>query len=202
MKTFALTTLCLTAMLAAISQMGIAAPTSSQAIVDAAAIQIRDRQATPPQSSNGKLVNLTVTPSKKSYRVGEPIRFKVSAPEAYHLYVFNIDNATGESVLLIPNNKTRSNYLSAKKVYDIPGTVDFYSDSVGKEQMVFVASKEPIDLSRVTKQAMGAFSISKTADLQDAFAAKAIQIRDPQATPNTGSNNQAGVVTLELNITR
>lgn len=164
------------------------------------AIGLRDRTPAPTSATNPNVVQLNVQPSKPIYRVGESIRFKVEGRENYYLYVFNINNKTGEAVMLIPNSKTQTNLMLGNRTYDIPGTVDFYSDSAGVEQMVFIGSKQPLNVAGVTTQALGAFSVGKTEDFEAAFSSKAIGIRDRTPTASTAGSSARGVTTLSLQI--
>lgn len=185
---------------------GILAVTlTSLAVADTlnpSAIGLRDRTTAPatPAAANPNVVKLNVQPSKPSYRVGESIRFQVQGRDDYYLYVFNINNKTGEAVMLIPNSKTQNNRMSGNRTYDIPGTVDFYSDSVGVEQMVFIGTKQPLNVGGVTTQALGAFSVGKTEDFEAAFSSKAIGIRDRAPTASTAGATANGVTTLNLRI--
>lgn len=188
----------------AITSEAIAIPAASTDIasevstsdIENKAIVIRDQVSVMP-SPVTNLVALNVKPTKNSFRVGENIHFKVSAKSDYYLYVFSNDIKSGEAVILIPNKKTKSNRLRANKTYDIPGTVDFYSDAVGTEQIIFIATKEALDLGKINSKNLGDFSVAKSADLDLAFSEKTIRLRDPiPANSNTPS-----VVTVNLSIT-
>lgn len=160
------------------------------------AIVIRD-QVSVMSSPVTNLVALNVKPTKNSFRVGENIHFKVSAKSDYYLYVFSNDTKSDEAVILIPNKKTKSNRLRANKTYDIPGTVDFYSDAAGTEQIIFIATKEALDLGKINSKDLGDFSVAKSADLDLAFSEKAIRLRDPIPV----NSNTPSVVTVNLSIT-
>lgn len=165
---------------------------------DPNAIRIRDA-APVANTASAKVIDISVKPSKNIYRVGESIKFKVTGKEDYYLYVFTIDPVSKDSVQLLPNAKTQDNRLKKNKTYNIPGTVDFYSDAAGVEQIVFVATREPIDLSSVQTKQMGAFSVGNIDDVSSAFSSKAIRLRDP-ATTSTPQPATQGVQVLKLQI--
>lgn len=167
--------------------------------VDSKAIRLRDNA--PAAAPTGSLT-LSVHPVKTQFKVGESMSFKVKGNADYYLYVFNIDESTGESVVLIPNKKTKTNQMKKNQTYTVPGTVEFYSDTAGYEKVVFVASREKIDLEKVNSEALGDFSKSKTAELEGAFVSKNIRIRERPATETGGATllQEANVKVLSIKI--
>lgn len=161
------------------------------AVADPKAIHLRER----PTATANSEVTISVKASKKQYKVGESMSFNVKGNDNYYLYVFNIDENSGDSVLLIPNAKTKNNYLKKGKTYKMPGTVDFFSDAAGYEKVVFVATREKIDLDRINTKSMGDLSTTKTKALEGAFEAKAIRIRD-----NANTGNASGETSLADNV--
>ncbi|MDD4930150.1 MAG: DUF4384 domain-containing protein [Gallionella sp.] len=144
-------------------------------------IRVRESQA-----MSGKTIELSVAAAKKQFKVGEPVRFKVRGNHDYYLYVYNLDPASGESVLLLPNKKIRSNLFKGGKSYTLPRGVEFFGDSVGNEHLMFIASAEKIDLDSANIQSAGDFGKASTKDLEGVFS-KSISIRDTQPGRGNGS---------------
>jgi len=149
---------------------------------DTKSIRVREAQA-----ESGATVQLSVTSLKKQYKVDEPIQFKVKGDSDYYLYVYNLDPSTGDSVLLLPNKKNKNNLFKAGKTYILPKGVEFFGDEAGSEHMMFIASKEKIDLNSANFQSVGNFGKAKTKDLEDVFTSKSIRIRDAQPGHGNGS---------------
>lgn len=178
------------AVLATVTTNAVYAETAA---VDPKAIHLRER----PTATANSEVTISVKASKKQYKVGESMSFNVKGNDNYYLYVFNIDENSGESVLLIPNAKTKDNYLQKNKTYKMPGSVDFFSDAKGYEKVVFVATREKIDLDRINTKSMGDVSTTQTKDLEGAFTAKSIRIRD---NANANAGNTGGQTSLADNV--
>ena len=159
-----------------------------------------------PIEHNSKgLVPLSVKATKTTYRVNEAIEFEVQAKEAYYLYVFNIDAKNDQVILLLPNDKTKNNRLNANQPYRIPGTVEFYSDSPGTEKVIFIGTRELVDLNTLHSKTLGAFKVAKPAALSDAFATRAIRIRDAIDQPEVKNvpvhqKVAEGMTVIHLNI--
>ena len=139
-------------------------------------------------------ISLQVKPVKPHFKVNESMAFRVQANRDFYLYVFTQDEATGYSVLLIPNPMTRSNYMSKDKVYTIPGTSDFYSDSVGYEKLVFIATNQPLAQHDLRSRPFGDWTKVPTKDLEGAFSTRGIHFRPRPG--ETGGQAEAGNVRL------
>lgn len=139
------------------------------------------------QEEAGKTVQISVTALKKQFKVDEPIQFKIKGNSDYYLYVYNLDPSTGDSVLLLPNSKIKSNRFKGGKSYTLPKGVEFFGDTAGSEHLMFIASKEKIDLNAANFQPVGDFGKSKTKDLEEIFASKSIRVRDTQPGGGNGS---------------
>lgn len=166
------------------------------------AVRLRDPAAVaaPAHNNNSNLVDIEVTPNKKLYRVNESIKFKVKGKADYYLYVFTYDPATKKSVVLLPNANTKDNFMKKNKTYNIPGTVEFYSDAPGVENVMFVASREPVPLDQLPREQVGAFSTASTDDMSNAFSSKAIRLRDPAAATPAPQAGSQGVQLLRLQV--
>lgn len=168
-------------LVAALSALFIQAP-FALADDEAKAIHVRESQA-----EAGKTVQLTVSAVKKQFKVDEPIQFKVKGNRDYYLYVYNFDASTGESVLLLPNKKVKANLFKGGKFYNLPSkNVEFVSDEAGTEHLMFIASKDKIDIDSVALRSVGDFGKANTKDLESAFS-KTIRVRDAQPGSGNGS---------------
>ena len=148
---------------------------------NAKSIRVRESQ-----EETGKSVQLSVTALKKQFKANELIQFKVKGEQDYYLYVYNIDPQTGDSILLLPNKKVKNNLFKAGKTYTLPKGVEFYSEEAGSEHLMFIASRDKIDLNFANLQSTGDFGKTKTKDLEGVFS-KSISIRDVQPERGNGS---------------
>ncbi len=188
-------------LIVALSLSSVILPVAAET-VNEAAVRIRERPVTAPVSTaqQDNTVKINVTPLKSIYRVGESIKFKVVGQQSdYYLYIFSVDQNTQKTTRLLPNAKTKDNYLRKNKTYTMPGTVDFYSDAAGVEKLIFIASPTPINLNNIPSETVGAFAINNMDDVANAFSSKAIRIREPESNA-APSNPQAGVKTVQLQI--
>lgn len=136
---------------------------------------VRVRDAAPVGS-----FKFQVQTEKAAYKVDEPIRLKVRAEQDFYLYVYAVDEASGNAWLLLPNRKQPHNRISANQWQKVPGAnLEFVSDKPGMEKLIVVASAKKVDIDPMKLSAKGGdFVETKAADLEGAFEAKGIRIRD------------------------
>ncbi len=87
-----------------------------------------------------KKLRLEVKPTKKSYKVNEPIKFKVRVNKDAYLYVFNVGK---EKVNQVYPQKGKKR-LKAGKWVEIPKEMEFTAPKAGKEKFIFLASTKPM----------------------------------------------------------
>jgi hypothetical protein len=90
------------------------------------------------------------------YTQGESLKISVSVNQDAYVYAFNI-TATNEVVVLLPNGFSNGTpFLKANETRTFPGANDQYTIEVsspyGQEKIFALASKTPLDLSRVIPQ--------------------------------------------------
>ncbi len=124
-------------------------------------------QSTPVASPQGIVVNPTPTSLKVQvavnkagenplYSQGESLKISVSVNQDAYVYAFNI-TATNDVVVLLPNGFSNGTpFLRANETRTFPGANDQYTIEVsapyGQEKIFALASKTPLDLSRVIPQ--------------------------------------------------
>ncbi|VFM95002.1 MAG: protein of unknown function (DUF4384) [Candidatus Kentron sp. G] len=132
-------------------------------------------------------LDVSIEPTRSIYRVNEPIRFKIKGNNKFFLYVYAVDEETGDATLLIPGRKQRGNKYTAHRVHTVPNRgVEFYSDTSGEETIVFIASRKYIDIDRAHFKDAGDFAMGKAAMLEQEFSAKGIGVRTSDSGSNTG----------------
>ncbi len=142
-------------------------------------------------------LQVIMEPLGSDYVVGEPIRFRVRGNERFFLYVYTIDDETGEAILLLPNKKEQNNQYESGRTYTLPhASIEFYSDSPGEERIIMVASRKYIALDTARFRDVGDFSTTSTKDLEQAFADKGIGVRDE----NTARRQDVVVTDIGLRI--
>lgn len=155
-----------------------------------------DKRVRVGEPSTGSL-QVIMEPLRSDYAVGEAIRFHVRGNKRFFLYVYTIDDETGEAILLLPNKKQQGNKYEPGRTFTIPhASVEFYSDSPGRERIIMVASRKYIALNTARFRDVGDFSTTSTKDLEQAFADKGVRIRDE----NTARRQDVVVTDIELHI--
>lgn len=61
-----------------------------------------------------------VEPMKKVYKIGEPIRLKLRGDKDYYLYLFNM-NEDGGATMIFPKKNQKNNHFAAGRTYVMPG---------------------------------------------------------------------------------
>ncbi|MEE9398026.1 MAG: DUF4384 domain-containing protein [Methylococcales bacterium] len=146
---------------------------------------------------SGSDLNVIFEPFKTNYRVQEPIRLRVKGNKTFFLYVYSIDDQSGEAVLLLPNRQQSGNKYPPGRFFTVPGNaVEFYADRSGYERIVMIASTRYIDVERARYKNLGDFSATKSLDLENTFQSKGIYIRRTNR-----QRNRKEVVVKEANLT-
>lgn len=148
------------------------------------AVEVRD-------SASG--LQVSIEPTKSSFRVGEPLQFRVQGNRRFHLYVYTIDPQTKRAVLVLPNARQRTAVYEPGKSQNVPGrTIEFVSDRPGTEKFVVLASAQPIDLKVEEFTKDGDFWTVDNDEWESQLEAKGIRIRDPDPAPGSGGGTAGG----------
>ena len=142
-------------------------------------------------------LDFDIEPAKKSFKAGEPIRFRVKGNRSYFLYLFSIDEKNDEAVLILPNQVDDQNRYPADRTLVAPNpAVEFVSDGPGTERLVVVASTKWLELKTGDYKPKGSFFASSSKDLDTQL--KAIRVREPDSDDDTGIEASDTVVVQEL----
>lgn len=97
----------------------------------------------------GTYFNVKVSPQKNRYRTLEPISLKVVGSHAqslagsYFLYLFTVNQATGEAALLFPNHVNQQHEFRLGTSATLPQAgVEIYADQPGIERIYVLATRE------------------------------------------------------------
>jgi hypothetical protein len=135
-------------------------------------IGIRDRQ---------KTFKVDFEPTKKSYKAGEAIRFRIKGNRDFFLYLFSINREQNRAVLLIPGARQTGNKYSANQAHMVPNPgLEFFADRPGVEQVVMVASTKYIPLQTARYNKSGDFFTATPDVADDQIKALRLRPRDPQ----------------------
>lgn len=99
------------------------------------------RQAAPSASQ----LDLDISFERSNFRVNEDFSFTVQGNHDFYLYVFYLDKASHQAVMVLPNAAHASNFFPAKKPQRVPEAGSFYADQAGSEELLIVASREHFD---------------------------------------------------------
>ncbi len=124
---------------------------------------------------DAKKFKFTIEPTKKEYRVKEPIRLKVRGEQDYYLYMWNIGE-DGTETLLFPNKKQRKNHFAGGQGYVIPGldSQPLFGDKPGKEKLRVVASARKVDLDYSGLNSEGDYYTGDAKSFKQQFGTKDI----------------------------
>lgn len=107
------------------------------------------------------------------YRIGENIRLFVGVNDDAYVYVFNI-NADGRIDLILPNAYNANNYLRAGETRVFPEAEARYqfniSGPVGVDQVLAVASRQPLSLSQIADIRSGQMRVQGANNLARALS--------------------------------
>lgn len=127
--------------------------------------------------------NLSVAPVKPSYQVNEPIRLTVAANQPYYLYVFSIDERNNDAIMILPNRTVANNRFGLHKTDVVPSRqAEFYSDHVGTEKVLVVASLKQLPLDPKNFEYIGDFLHGKSAAFEKSLG---VQFRQTDPNANT-----------------
>lgn len=153
-------------------------------------------------SDRGETLSVEIEPLRQHYEVDEPIRFRVRGDSAFYIYLFSIDAETGETALIFPNNYERDNHYPSRRWYLIPNRdAEFYSDAPGTEEVMMVASREPLDDPEAVADGEGRPS-KLAAELERALEQRGLRIeRDDRGRWLDTGGEDVLLKRLELTIT-
>ena len=134
-------------------------------------------------------LRVALEPVKDSFKVNEPIRFKIRGNKTFYLYLFSVDDDTGDATLILPTKEGQShNKYPANTTLPVPNPdePDFLSDEAGREALVMVASTRYLPVKSNWFRDGAEVYVGKAADMEQEFAEKGIRIgdrtRDPKVT--------------------
>lgn len=116
-------------------------------------------------------LSLKIEPVKHVFQVDEPVRFRVRDRRSFYLYLFSIDQTTGEAVMILPNRLQRDNRYAGGRSHVLPDRqVEFYVASPGSERVIAIATLAPIELDPAVYPSREAFPVLTREDLAAAFS--------------------------------
>lgn len=147
-------------------------------------------------------LSVEIEPLQTRYEVDEPIRFRVRGDNAFYVYLYSIDEDTGESEMIFPNELERDNHFPAGRPYLIPNRdAEFYADRPGTEEVVMVASRNEIDVPPAAVASKGK-AVLKLSDFERLLTAQGISVeRDDRARLRDARTDDMLVKHLELEVT-
>jgi hypothetical protein len=133
--------------------------------------------------TGGTDLKVDFAPVKAVFQKGESIQFTVKGNQPYYVYLFSIDKASNKGYLLLPNDKQKDNMFAPGRTYVLPGgNIEFFSDKVGTEKVIMVASTEQLKLDTGGYSKAGAFFEGSDAQMEEGI--KSLRVREG------GSNKQ------------
>jgi len=134
-------------------------------------IQIRNSRTTDN-------LKVTLTPYERGYKVGEKIRFNIYGNQDFYLYLFTINQRTGQANMILPNRIQSANKYHGNTIHKVPNAqVEFYSDRSGTEKLIYVASKKYLNWDISGYKKVGDFLRTSIKSLDDQIQ-KQIVIRN------------------------
>lgn len=128
-------------------------------------------------ASDSAALDVDIEPLRESYRVDEPIRFRVRGNEAFYVYLYNVDEESGESLLIYPNEIEQDNFFPAGRSFLIPNrAAEFYADRAGREQVLMIASTGDLDVPYDRDRTDRHFYSASAADIEGLLSAQGIRV--------------------------
>ena len=137
--------------------------------MESKAIRVDDSESEP--------LRVALEPVQDSFKVDEPIRFRVHGNKTFYLYLFSIDD-DGDATLILPKKEgQKHNKYPADTTLPVPNedAPDFLADEPGRETLVMVASAKYLRWKSNWFQD-GADSYVDKAEFEKEFAAKGIRV--------------------------
>ncbi len=143
--------------------------------------------------SGQKKLDVDFESTKDTYKVGEPIRFRVKGNQKFFLYVYSVDE-DGEAVLLLPNERQDGNKYPGNRRYMVPNkNVEFVADAPGNEEIIMIASKKYLEVSEDRLNKAAGFLMGSVDMIESEFSSKGIEVRKP-------TKRREGVVVKRMEI--
>ena len=146
--------------------------------MESKAIRVDDPESEP--------LRVTLEPMQDSFKVNEPIRFKIRGNKTFYLYLFSVDDETGDATLILPTKEgQRHNKYPANTTLPVPNPDEpnFLSDEAGREALVMVASIRYLPVKSNWFRDGAEVYVGKAADMEQEFAEKGIRIGDRTRDP-------------------
>ena len=137
-----------------------------------------DSKAIRVDAPENEPLRVALEPVKESFKIDEPIRFKIRGNKTFYLYLFSVDDESGDATLILPTREgQRHNKYPADTTLPVPNLdePDFLSDEAGREKLVMVASTKYLRWKSNWFQD-GADSYVDKAEFEKEFAAKGIRV--------------------------
>lgn len=165
-----------------------------------------------PAKPRGLRVDLRT--ARATYRKGEAIRFQVRGNRPFFLYLLNIDTRSGKAVAILPNRlQTDENikYPGDNRWHVVPNErLEFYSDRVGKERIIMIATDRYLDVDELLRESNGKargdfYTLEAPFDgidnaIGSSYGDKSIRIRGGEKGNRGDDRLPPGVVIKEMNL--
>lgn len=137
-------------------------------------------------------------PVKSVFEVGEPLRFEIRGNKRFFLYLYTTDPDTGQTVLILPNQRQTTNQYEANRTYRVPNpNIEFYADEPGRERFTMLATTRYLEIDSARFNKSGDFLSGNADDLEQEFESKGIRIRGPERN-RRGSDRVVKDVTINV----
>lgn len=137
-------------------------------------------------------------PLKKTYKINEPIRLKLSGDKDYYLYLYSL-NEDGDAVQLFPNKKQKNNRFVAGRTYVMPGG-DSQALRADKgnttERLMVVASLKKLDFNYENFESSGDYYTGKGDFLKKQFKTKDIRWGDASSEAGESASTRDNVTRM------
>ncbi len=148
--------------------------------------------------SSSSSLRVRFEPVKDVFEVGEPLRFEIRGNKRFFLYLYTTDPDTGQTVLILPNQRQKTNQYEANRTYRVPNpNVEFYGDEPGRERFTMLATTRYLEIDSARFSKSGDFLSGSTQDLEQEFESKGIHIRGPERD-RRGSNRVVKDVAINI----
>jgi|GEM_PF-2909636 len=166
------------------------------ASTQAAAEELAGQEAIVIRALPGLQVQLRAT--KARFKVNQPITMSVKGNQSFFMYLFAVDAASNQAVLILPNKFQSGNKYPAQRSIRVPNaTVQFLSDRPGQEKIIMVASKRYFNWNTQGYSKAGQFLVTTAKAFESQLEAFSIRPNKPKPGAKLAA---PGVMVQELHV--
>lgn len=132
-----------------------------------------------------KKLEVEFAPTKSTFKVGEPVTFKIKGNQEFFLYLHSINTDDNRGVLILPNDLDKGNKYPAKRKMTVPNAhIEFVADRPGVEKIIMIASTRYLKPPKNGMKKLGDFLMGDAKAAEEHAKALRVQARSKPEKPD------------------